>query len=222
MSLDSSKEPRAPWSSASLSAVVMLRFLVCLFLLLPLAAAGAERPTRADLQKAVELHERSVVRVLAPRKAGLGVFVGSEGQVLTAVDHVSLESTEVEYAGQKLAASVVLANDALKVAVVAAPTGSYPSVPVKVSADGLEGQWLIGVIRGKGKKAPAQPFTAVAERSKQEPFVDVGIPFAPGTPLFDVQGRLVAVVVQRRAGGCRALPLASVKLQLASASAATP
>jgi hypothetical protein len=202
----------------------MPRLPVFLIFCLGLAAhaAGAERPTRADLQKAVELHERSVVRVLAPRKAGPGVFVGSEGQVLTAVDHVSLESTEVEYAGQKLAASVVLANAALKVAVVAAPSGSYPSVPVKVSADGLEGQWLIGVIRGKGKKAPSQPFTAVAQRSKQEPFVDVGIPFAPGTPLFDVQGRLVAVVVQRRAGGCRALPLAAVKLQLASASAATP
>ncbi|KFE64806.1 trypsin-like peptidase domain-containing protein [Hyalangium minutum] len=200
----------------------MVRLLLFLFLVLPPATAAAERPTRADLQKAVELHERSVVRVLASRKAGPGVFVGSEGQVLTAVDHVSLESTEVEFAGQRLAASVVLANAALKVAVVAAPSGTYPSVPVKVSADGLEGQWLIGVIRGKGKKAPSQPFTAVAQRSKQEPFVDVGIPFAPGTPLFDTQGRLVAVVVQRRTGGCRALPLSAVKLQLASASAGTP
>jgi len=195
----------------------MLRFLICLFLVLPPDAAGAERPTRADLQKAVELHERSVVRVLAPRKAGPGVFVGSQGQVLTAVDHVSLEATtEVEFGGQRLPASVVLANAYLKVAVVAAPSGTYPSVPVKVSAEGLDGQWLIGVIRGRGKKAPSQPFTAVAKSAKQEPFVDVGIPFAPGTPLFDTQGRLVAVVVQRRTGGCRALPLSAVKLQLAS------
>jgi hypothetical protein len=203
----------------------MLRFLIgpflCLCLALPPAAAGAERPTRADLQKAVELHERSVVRVLAPRKGGPGVFVGTQGQVLTAVDHVSLETNEVEFGGQRLPASVVLANAALKVAVIAAPSGTYPSVPVKVSTEGLEGQWLIGVIPGRGKKAPSQPFTAMAQRSKQEPFVDVGIPFAPGTPLFDAQGRLVAVVVQRRTGGCRALPLSSVKLQL-TASAGSP
>jgi hypothetical protein len=199
--------------------------LLALLLLCPCLtahAAGAERPTRADLQKVVELHERSVVRVIAPRRAGPGVIVGTGGQVLTAVDHVSLETTEVEFGGQRLPASVVLANAYLKVAVVAAPSGTYPSVPVKVSAESLDGQWLIGVIPGRGKKAPSQPFTAAARRAKQEPFLDVGIPFLPGTPLFDVQGRLVAVVVQRRMGGCRALPLSAVKLQLASAAAGSP
>jgi hypothetical protein len=174
------------------------------------------------MQKVVELHERSVVRVLAPRRAGPGVIVGTGGQVLTAVDHVSLETTEVEFGGQRLPASVVLANAYLKVAVIAAPSGTYPSVPVKTGSESLDGQWLIGVIRGKGKKAPPVPFTAVGKRAKQEPFVDVGIPFTPGTPLFDVQGRLAAVVVQRREGGCRALPLSAVKLQLASAAAGSP
>lgn len=184
-------------------------------------ASGADRPTRAALQKALELHERSVVRVVAPRRSGPGVIVGSAGQVLTAVDHVSLETTEVEIGGKRLPASVVVANAYLKIAVIAAPSGTYPSVPVKVLPDGLDGQWLIGVVPGKGKR-PAEPFTAVARRDKQEPFVDVDLPFAPGTPLFDTQGRLVAVAVQRRPGGCRALPLSAVKLQLASASAGTP
>ena len=75
------------------------RLLLALLLLclgLTAHAEGAERPSRADLQKVVELHERSVVRVLAPRRAGPGVIVGTGGQVLTAVDHVSLETTEVE------------------------------------------------------------------------------------------------------------------------------
>ncbi len=198
------------------------RLLALLVLCLTAPASGAERPTRADLQKVVELHERSVVRVHAPRRAGPGVIVGTEGQVLTAVDHVSLETTEVEFAGQRLPASVVLANAYLKVAVIAAPSGTYPSVPVKVSSESLDGQWLIGVMRGQGKKAAALPFTAVGRRAKQEPFVDVDIPFTPGTPLFDVQGRMVAVVVQRRTGGCRALPLSAVKLQLASAAAGSP
>lgn len=196
--------------------------LLPLCLALTARAAGAERPTRADLQKAVELHERSVVRVLAPRRAGPGVIVGTEGQVLTAVEHVSLETTEVEFEGQRLPASVLLANAYLKVAVIAAPSGTYPSVPVKVSAEGLDGQWLIGVIRGRGKKASSQPFTAVARRARQEPFLEVDIPFTPGTPLFDVKGRLAAVVVQRRAGGCRALPLSAVKLQLAAREGSGP
>jgi hypothetical protein len=112
---------------------------------------------------------------------------------------------------------VVLANASLKIAVIAAPSGTYPSVPVKVLPDGLDGQWLIGVVRGRGKR-PAEPFTAVARRAKQEPFVDLDLPLTPGTPLFDTQGRLVALVVQRRPSGCRALPLSAVKLQLASAA----
>ncbi|MDY7225079.1 S1 family peptidase [Hyalangium rubrum] len=177
-------------------------------------ASGPERPSRADLQRALELHERSVVRVHGPRRAGPGVIVGSAGQVLTSVEHVSLEAAEVEFGGKRLPGAVVLANAYLKIAVVAAPQGSYPSVPVKAQPEDLDGKWLIGVAPGRGKQA-SHPFTAVARRTK-EPFVDVDLPLAPGTPLFDVQGRLAAVVVQRRAGGCRALPLESVKLQLAS------
>jgi hypothetical protein len=168
------------------------------------------------MQRVLELHERSVVRVHGPRRAGPGVIVGSAGQVLTSVEHVSLEAAEVEFGGQRLTSSVVLANAALKIAVVAAPSGTYPSVPVKVLPEGLAGQWLIGVIQGRGKKAVSLPFTAVARGTKEGPFVDVDLPLPPGSPLFDVSGRLVALVVQRRNGGCRALPLASVKLQLAS------
>ncbi len=192
--------------------------LLLLCLGLPAHAAGTERPSRADMQKVLELHERSVVRVHGPRRAGPGIIVGSAGQVLTSVEHVSLESAEVEFSGQRLHGSVMLANAALKIAVVAAPSGTYPSVPVKVLPEGLAGQWLIGVIQGRGKKAVSLPFTAVARRT-QEPFVDVDLPLPPGSPLFDANGRLVALVVQRRGGGCRALPLASVKLQLASAAA---
>jgi hypothetical protein len=176
------------------------------------------------MQKVLELYERSVVRVHGPKRAGPGVIVGSAGQVLTSVDHVSLETADVEFNGQRVTGSVMLANASLKVAVVAAPSGTWPSVPVKVLPEGLAGQWLIGVIQGRGKKAVSLPFTAVARGTKggaTEPFVDVDLPLPPGSPLFDVSGRLVALVVQRRGGGCRALPLASVKLQL-TATAGNP
>jgi hypothetical protein len=199
----------------------LLALLLCVGLAAPISGAErAERPSRADLQRIMELHERSVVRVHGPRGAGPGVFVGSEGQVLTSVEHVSLESAEVEYGEKRLQASVVLANAYLKIAVVAAPSGTYPSVPVRLPPNGLDGQWLVGVVRGR-RKQDARPFTAVA-RTAKAPFVDLDLPLAPGSPLFDADGRLVAVVVQRSAGGCKALPLDAVKLQLASASAGSP
>jgi hypothetical protein len=188
-------------------------------------AEGAERPSRADLQTVLELYERSVVRVHGPRRAGPGVIVGSAGQVLTSVEHVSLETADVEFGGQRVTGAVMIANAYLKIAVVAAPSGVYPSVPVKVQPEGLAGQWLIGVLQGRGKKAVSMPFTAVARGNKKDstdPFLDVDLPLPPGSPLFDVSGRLVALVVQRRGGGCRALPLASVKLQLATAAAGSP
>ncbi|WP_075008182.1 S1 family peptidase [Stigmatella aurantiaca] len=193
-----------------------LRLLVLIlgFSLTAHASSREGRPTRADLQRVMEVHARSVVRVHGPRRAGPGVIVGSQGQVLTSVEHVSLEAAEVEFGGQKLTGAVVLAHAGLKIAVVAAPAGAYPSVPVKVQPEGLDGQWLIGVVAGK-RKQDARPFAAVA-RSAQAPFVDLDLPLAPGSPLFDAQGRLAAVVVQPRRGGCRALPLASVQRQLVS------
>jgi hypothetical protein len=40
-----------------------------------------------------------------------------------------------------------------------------------------------------------------------------------GSPVFDTDGRLVAMVVQRHKRGCRVLPLGEVKGQLVSADA---
>lgn len=190
--------------------------LLILCLTLPAPGTGAQRPTRADMRKVLELHERSVVHVHGPHRAGPGIIVGSAGQVLTSVEHVSLEAAEIEFQGKRLPGSVVFASGYLKVAVVAAPSGEYPSVPVKALLERLDGQWLIGVVRGRRKAA--HPFTAVARLSSVRPFVDVDIPLPPGSPLFDARGRLIALVVQKRRGGCRAVPLAFVKLQLASAA----
>ncbi len=197
-----------------------LRLLALTLSLLTASVSAAERPSRADLQKALALYERSVVEVRGPRATGPGVIVGAEGQVLTSVRHVSLEAAEVKYDGQKLPATVVLANAYLQVAIVAAPSGTYPAVPVRVAADRPVGQWLIGIAPGRGKRK-ARPMTAQA-RKAPEPFIDVALPLPPGSPLFDIHGRMVAVSVQRRGrGGCRALPMEAVKRQLA-ARAETP
>jgi hypothetical protein len=188
-----------------------LSFLLVL-LFLAASASGAERPSRADLQQALDLYTRSVVQVQGPRATGLGIIVGADGQVLTSVNHVSLEAAQVRFAGQTLPATVVLANASLKVALVAAPAGTYPAVPVRVSADSPVGQWLIGVMPERGRQR-ARPVSGQA-RKAPEPFIDVDVALAPGSPLFDTKGRLVAVSVQRRGRGCRALPLDAVKRQL--------
>jgi hypothetical protein len=195
------------------------RLLALVLALLSSLASATDRPSRADLRKALAQHERSVVRVRGTREAGPGVLVGVEGQVLTSVRHVSLDSAQVEYAGQTLPATVLLANAYLKVAVVAAPPGTYPAASVSLTSESLAGQWLIGVVPGRGKQRD-MPTAAVA-RKAPEPFVDVDLALPPGTPVFDANGRLAAVSVQRRRGGCRILPLEAVKRQL-SPKVATP
>ncbi|WNG38422.1 trypsin-like peptidase domain-containing protein [Archangium violaceum] len=198
----------------------MLRRLLALVLLLLTTRASAEdRPTLADLRKVLAMHERSVVKVRGSRGTGPGVIVGTEGQVLTSVSHINLDAAQVEYEGQTLPATVVLANAYLKVAVVAAPTGNYPAVPVSMSTGSPVGQWLIGVIPGRGRQKE-KPAAALA-RKASEPFFDVNLALPPGSPLFDTKGRMVAVSVQRKGRGCRALSLEVVRQQLRT-KVATP
>lgn len=196
------------------------RLLLLALALFATSASAGERPTRADLQKALAQHERSVVRVRGPRETGPGVIVGTEGQVLTSVRHVSLEAAQVEYDGHTLPATVVLADAYLKVAVIAAPSGTYPAAAVRVASESPVGQWLIGVLPARGKQQ-ARPEAAQA-RAAPAPFFDVDLALPPGTPLFDTNGKLVAVSVQRKGRGCRALPLESVKQRLAATKVASP
>ncbi|QSQ16439.1 MXAN_2756 family trypsin-like serine endoprotease [Myxococcus landrumensis] len=188
---------------------------------LPAAASDSGRPSRADLQRVMEHHRRSVVKILGPRRAATGVFVGTAGQVLTSLEpvgeeYVGLSVATVEHSGQALPARVLLANAALKVAVVAAPEGTYPAVPVRLlkEGDSLEGHWLVGVVPG-ARNRPEKPETAQATRAPA-PFYDVPLALPPGSPVFDSDGRLVAVVVQRTRRGCRVLPMGEVKLTLAA------
>lgn len=194
--------------------------LACLLLLAPATLAArpvAEpRPTRATLQKVLELHERSVVQVRGPRGSSPGIIVGSEGQVLTSVAHVSLDSgAQVQHGDTTLSARVVAANGQLKFAVVAAPSGTYPAVPVR--PDGVPGQWLIGVVRGRDKRETPK---VVQAREAPAPFLDVDLTLPPGSPLFDAQGRLVAVVVEQRGRRARAVLLGAVKTHLGATASA--
>ncbi|AFE06297.1 serine protease [Corallococcus sp. CA054B] len=192
--------------------------LLWLLLALPSRAGAEARPSRADLQRVLDLHARSSVRVRGPQNAGPGIIVGADGQVLTAVCHVGPDSAQVVHAGNALTARVVLSSAALQVAVVAGPQGTWPAVPVRLVPEGLAGHWVVGVMPARKKGQRDTPRAAVA-KAAPAPFFDVDLTLAPGSPLYDGDGRLVGVVVERRGRGARALPLSAVKAELASADA---
>lgn len=198
--------------------LLLIPALLCLLVALPGRAGAEPRPSRADLQRVLELHARSSVRVRGPQRAGPGIIVGADGQVLTAVSHVGPDSAQVVHDGNALTARVVLSSTALLVAVVAGPQGTWPAAPVRLVPEGLAGHWVVGVLPARKKGQRDTPKATVA-KAAPAPFFDVDLTLEPGSPLYDGDGRLVGVVVERRGRGSRALPLSAVKAELASADA---
>ncbi|NOK37666.1 trypsin-like peptidase domain-containing protein [Corallococcus exercitus] len=198
--------------------LVLIPALLCFLLALPTRAGAEARPSRADLQRVLELHARSSVRVRGPQHAGPGIIVGADGQVLTAVSLVGPQSAQVEHAGNALTARVVLSSTVLQVAVVAGPQGAWPAAPVRLVPEGLAGRWVVGVMPARKKGQRDTPRATLA-KAAPAPFFDVDLTLVPGSPLYDGDGRLVGVVVERRGRGARALPLSAVKAELASADA---
>ncbi|MGE6759348.1 serine protease [Corallococcus interemptor] len=198
--------------------LLLVPALLCLLLALPTRAGAEARPSRADLQRVLELHTRSSVRVRGPQHTGPGIIVGADGQVLTAVSLVGPSSAQVVHAGNALTARVVLSSTSLQVAVVAGPQGTWPAAPVRLVPEGLAGRWVVGVMPARKKGQRDTPRATVA-KTAPAPFFDVDLTLAPGSPLYDGDGRLVGLVVERRGRGARALPLSAVKAELASADA---
>jgi len=205
-----------------------------------LAAAEAKKkkPTNAALRKAFENNARSVVEVVGPHRSGAGVVVGASGHVLTSVDHVSLEEAVVRIEGQSLPARVVMASADLKAAVVvvdvpkaagagaSGPTDGGAGVPtfrapaVRLDETYVEGTELVAIARDSSGALQPRLTAILRGRKVTSPFVEVNVPLPNGTPLFDAQGRLVALAVQRRKQSSRALPVPEVKGQLEQAAQA--
>jgi hypothetical protein len=218
-------------------------------------SGDAKRPTNAALRKAFENNARSVVEVVGPHRSGAGVVVGRDGQVLTSVEHVGLEQATVRVGGQSLPARVVMANAALRAAVVVvdpprppqpqpvaaaapgaggaadgggpapAPSPASPPPPPELHPPAVRldevfqvGTELVAIERDP-KKGELRPHLVKVSRGRKatSPFVEVNAPLPAGTPLFDGQGRLVAMAVQRRKASARALPIPEVKGLLAEA-----
>jgi hypothetical protein len=180
------------------------------------ASASEPRPSAAALRKAFESNRDSVVEVVGPHARGAGVVVGAAGQVLTSVSYVGLESATVRVADKSLPAKVLMANATLKVAVVSvgdAGVDGWRSAPVALSTPLTRGMWVVGLKRARD--GSVSPLVGQVSRVPMETaFVDTDLRLPPGSPLFDSRGRMVAITVQTRADGSRALPLPRVKGEL--------
>lgn len=189
----------------------------CLLVLMAAAPARERAPTGAALRKAFELNRRAMVEVVGPHRSGPGVIVGASGQVLTSVDFVGLYDAKVRRDGKEHPAKVLLASADLKIAVLEIqPPGEFPAAPVHERGEVGKGSLLVGI--GRSRKGDPTPVVGrvLKGASERSAFLEVGAPLPAGAPLFDGQGKLVAVSVGRRAGrACRALPVPAVKVQLA-------
>lgn len=196
----------------------MRPLLLVLSLLAALPAVANDRPTRAALQRALAQHERSAVHVRGPRQAGPGIIIGAQGQVLTAAALAGPDSARITVAAREHGGTVLHASRALRVAVLSLGEGTWSAAPVWLLSETEKAPWLIGITRGKDGRATPR---AARARRAEGPFLDVALALAPGSPLYDAQGRLVAIAVERRGKGARVLPVAAVKRAL-TASAEAP
>lgn len=187
----------------------MLSLLRVLLFLLPLSALGAQ-PTRAALRRALEADERASVRVVGGArqgKAGRGTLVGAGGKVLTVVDFISLDDARVQQGAELHEAEVVSADAQSRLAIVSCSALSQ-RVPVAASPAALHHTgWAIAVVPGK-REPVAKAVRLLAE--KDGTFL-IPTRLAPGTPLYDDQGRLLGLITRAAANGSRALSISALR-----------
>ncbi len=194
-------------------------FALSICLLTIASAQPAGRPSSAALRRTYESSRASFVQIIGPKRSGLGIIVGAGGEVLTSVDYVSGDGAKIRWQGRELPARVTLADARLKVALleISAP-GSFPSVAVKLHESLDAGSWVVGILRPQSAKPSVLVGSVLRPNSEQEPFAETDLALPNGSPVFDAQGRLIAVAVQQRPKrGALVLPLAKIKAQLAGA-----
>lgn len=192
-----------------------MRAVLTVLLATFLTAAPALPPTPAALRRAVQAAAPALVEVKGPKGRGTGIVVGTGGEVLTSVHFVALQKATVRAAKGRANARVIAASAYLGTAVVRPDKRlATRAVAVKGTASLTMGGWLIAVDRKHPSRATA---VRILTAQTASPFLELATPLSPGTALFDGQGRLAALVTQRRGNLSVAVKLEAVKAQLASA-----
>lgn len=161
---------------------------------------------------AVETLSAALVEVSGPRARGPGVVVGADGQVLTSVRFVGLDEASVVTGGESHGGEVLAADARLGVAVVKAGGGPWVAAATRQREDCRKGERLVALTRSGEGATSTQLGTVLRMGTEARPFLQTDLRAAPGTPLFDARGRLVAVLVDGRG---RALPVSMVRRLLA-------
>lgn len=196
--------------------------MTALALLLAGAAAASPPPppppTRAALQRALAAYERSAVEVEGPRGRGPGITVGAAGEVLTATDFVGPEGAVVWRGDARVPARVVLTDEATRLALLRPGTSGTPAVPVRALEAVAPGRWLLAVSTWRGRRFPVRVQSLAVDRHATAPHFALAHALPVGSPLFDEDGRLVALVVRAPGRSRRlALPLAGLQRRLSGA-----
>ena len=157
---------------------------------------------------AVESLSAALVEVAGPRASGPGVVVGADGQVLTSVRFVGLDEVKIQSGGAAHDGTVLAADGRLGVAVVKAAGGRWPAVASRHKEESRKGERLVAVTRDRAGEAATQVGTVLRVGTEARPFLHTDLRAAPGTPLFDARGKLVAILVDGRG---RALPVSAVR-----------
>lgn len=199
----------------------MPRLLFALAGLLSLTAAAGERPTRAALRKAAERATPALVEVLAAKRKAPGLIVGAGGHVVTLASLLPKGAgpadagVKVKWAGERRPAKLLAVSTKLKLVMIQLEgPGEFRAVPVDVGHTFAPGEWLLALSRRRDGKWVPVAGKCVRPPSEDQPLVEVDLPLAPGAPVLDGRGRLVAVAVERRGRVARAAPIAALKREL--------
>ena len=166
-----------------------------------LGAAPPGRPAPGVLRRAFEAGQRSLVEVSSKRGNGPGIVVGANGEVLTYVGFVELQTAQVRFGDEPKAAKVRCARADLGVAVLALvepQSGVFPAVAV-YSGEQLPEGFVLGLGRKKkGKVVPKLGSIRSARGHPETPgFFSVDVELPLGSPVLDLKGRLLGMVMQR-------------------------
>jgi hypothetical protein len=189
---------------------VVLALLLC-------AVPPTPAPSPGALQRAFAAGRAALVEVQGKDQTGYGVLVGSTGEVLTSLRFVETEEALVRHGEAVLRAHVRLRNAELGVVLLSLPNGGpYPALPVNLRGVPANA-WV--VVLSRGKKGQPRPQLGRVKRAPVDPsgrFFHIDLRVEPGSPLLDLKGKLVGLVVSAAESGARALALPALKAELAA------
>jgi hypothetical protein len=175
------------------------------------------------MQKMIEQARPSLVEVFGKKTKGAGVILSTQGHVVTSPRALPKGSDKVSVRiGQSvLEAKILLVDNDTQMAVLALPqTTEYPTAAVRLEAKLSRGAWMIGIERTRKGQASGKLGHLKTLATVKQPLLKLDFEMAPGSPVLDSSGKVVAVMVGPGAKSKTAVPVDRLKEQLTAVLAA--